>query len=437
MVNFYMAEMALSKRASLRRVTFAACIGTGFEWYDFFLSATASAVVWPFIYFEYLSGQLAAALSVITFGVTFIARPFGAYIFGHLGDKIGRKSTLISTLVMMGVSTFGIGLTPGYASIGITAPIIIIMWRLIFGIGIGGEYGGAVSWVLEYASKSKWRSVWVGAVQATNPTGIGAAAGTISLLTAYFSRADFLSFGWRIPFVIGGIGLILGLSFRYYTAESLMFEDIKKQKKIERFPASRVLIEYPKQTIFLAFAIFCGTGISAIMLQPYSVSYLVARGLATSLITGAVAIGAFPSIIANMLGGVVAQVIGRKRTSIIAIVAGIIFVFPFFLLIGTLNVVLIYASYTVMFLILGISFGVVGSLASEQYPTRLRYSGTGLSYQIGTLMVGLAILLVSYLVSGYGVIGAWPYIAAVMVGLLMLSLIGVSLLSETKDKELL
>jgi MFS family permease len=433
MAGVCMGEAGVSKKASLKRVTLACTIGTAFEWYDFFLSATVSAVVWPFIYFQYLSAGLAAALGVITFAVTFLTRPLGAYIFGHLGDKFGRKSTLIATLATMGVSTFGIGLTPSYDSIGVSAPVTIIMWRLIFGVGIGGEYGGAITWVLEYASKSKWRSVWVGIVQATSPLGIATAAGTMSLLTAYFSRADFLSFGWRIPFIIAGIALILSIFFRYWTAESVLFEDIRKQRKIERFPASRVLIEYPKQTILLAFATFLGVGIPAIMLQPYSVGYLVARGLSPSLTIGAVAIGGVAGVVANMVGSVLAQMIGRKRTYIIAIVAGIIFTFPFFLLIGTLNAVLIYLSYVLALFIDEMGFGVLASIGPEQYPTRLRYSGTGLSYQIGTLFVGLILFLVSYIVSAYGVIGAWPYVAAVMTSLLVLSLISVSLLKETKD----
>ena len=133
-----MADISVPKIASLRRVVAAASIGSAFEWYDFFLSSSIAALVWPFVFFEYLPVALAAALSVITFGVTFITRPIGAYIFGHMGDRFGRKSTLIFTLVVMGISTFGIGLTPGYSSIGLAAPILLITWRMIFGIGIGG-----------------------------------------------------------------------------------------------------------------------------------------------------------------------------------------------------------------------------------------------------------------------------------------------------------
>ena len=432
-----MVEVNSSKKASLKRVTLASTIGSAFEWYDFFLSATVSAIVWPYVYFEYLSGALAAALSVITFGVTFLTRPIGAYIFGHIGDKVGRKSTLILTLVIMGISTFGIGLTPGYQSIGLAGPILIIVWRMVFGIGIGGEYGGALSWVLEYAAKQKWRSVWLGVVQATSPIGIATAAGTISFLTAFYSHADFLNFGWRIPFIVAGIALIFGIIFRYLTAESQMFENVKKQKKTEKYPATRVLLEYPKQTIFLALAVFLGVGIPAIMLQPYSVSYLIHRGFSPSFTTGAVAIGGVAAIISNMLGSVLAQSLGRKRTYIIAILGGMIFAFPFFLLIGTLDELLIYVAYIVMFFINEMGFGVLASIGPEQFPTRLRYSGTGFSYQLGTFFVGIVLIFViPTFESNFGVVNAWPYVAGVMVGLLVLSLISVALLKETKDVEL-
>lgn len=432
-----MVEANLSKKASLKRVTLASTIGSAFEWYDFFLSATVAAIVWPYVYFEYLSGALAAALSVITFGVTFLTRPLGAYIFGHIGDKVGRKSTLIMTLVIMGISTFGIGLTPGYKSIGLGAPLMIIFWRMIFGIGIGGEYGGALSWVLEYAAKQKWRSVWLGVVQATSPIGIAGAAGTISLLTSIYSHAYFLSFGWRIPFFIAGIALIFGIIFRYLTAESVMFEEVKKEKKVEKYPATKVLLEFPRQTIFLAFAVFLGVGIPAIMLQPYSVSYLIVRGFSPSFTTGAVAIGGVAAIISNMLGAVLAQTLGRKLTYLIAIVGGMIFAFPFFLMIGTLNAGLIYVAYVVMFFINEMGFGVLASIGPEQFPTRLRYSGTGFSYQLGTFFVGIVLIFViPFFESSFGVVNAWPYVAGVMVFLLILAFISVYMLKETKDTEL-
>lgn len=432
-----MVESNGLKRASLGRVTIASSIGSAFEWYDFFLSSTVSALVWPYVYFEYLSGPLAAALSVITFGVTFITRPIGAYIFGHVGDKVGRKSTLIMTLVIMGVGTFGIGLTPGYKTLGIAAPILIILWRLIFGIGIGGEYGGALSWVLEYAAKLKWRSVWLGVVQATSPIGIATAAGTIFFLTTVYSHTEFLNFAWRIPFIAVGIALIFGIIFRYLTAESVMFEDLKKQKKIEKFPASRVLKEYPRQTIFLALIVFLGVGVPAIILQPYSVSFLTSSGISPSFTTGAVAVGGVAAIISNMLGSVLAESLGRKPTYIISIVAGIIFVFPFFLLLKTLDIALIYLTYIVMFFINEMGFGVLATIGPEQFPTRLRYSGTGLSYQLGTFLVGIVLIFViPSLETSFGVINAWPYVALTMFILLIISLISVMMLKETKNTEI-
>jgi MFS family permease len=432
-----MTEINISKQASLRRVTAAASIGSAFEWYDFFLSSSIAALVWPFVFFEYLPTALAAALSVITFGVTFLTRPIGAYIFGHIGDRVGRKSTLILTLVIMGAGTFGIGLTPGYSSIGLTAPILLIIWRMIFGIGIGGEYGGAISWVLEYSAKLKWRSVWLGVVQATSPIGIATAAGTISFLTYYYSHEAFLLYAWRIPFIVAGIALILGIIFRYLTKESIMFEEVKKQNKIEKYPASRVLREYPKETILVALAVFLGVGIPAIVLQPFSVSYLVDKGISPSLTTLAVAIGGVAAIISNMLGSVLAQIMGRRLTYIVAILSGIIFTFPFFLLISTLNVLFIYLSFIIMLFINEMGFGVLASIGPEQFPTRLRYSGTGFSYQLGTFFVGLVLLLVvPYFESRFGVVNAWPYVAIFMIVLLFISLFSVLKLRETKNKTL-
>ncbi len=422
------------RKQSLGRVTAAASIGTLFEWYDFFLSSTVAAIVWPFIFFNFLSGFLAISLSIITFAVTFFTRPIGAYIFGHMGDRVGRKSTLIWTLVVMGIGVFGIALTPNYVSIGIVAPLLIILWRLIFGIGLGGEYGGAMSWVIEYAKDSKLRSVWVGLVQMVNPLGIALSAISISILTSSLSRPAFLSWGWRVPFVIGGIALIFGLLFRYFTAESKMFDEVKKAKKIERWPASRVIKEYPKRTFALAFVTVFSVGLPALLLEPYSVAFLTANGLTDSFVTGAVALGAGAGVIACALGSYLATKIGRKLTQLVGIVGGLVFVFPFFFMVGTLAPLLVYLAYIIIFVVDQIGFGALAVLGPEQYPTVIRYSGTGMSYQIGTLFVGILLITVVSTFEGvFGTLNAWPYMTAVFMVFLVIGAVSLKFLREGKD----
>ena len=216
-------------RRELTKVTIAAGIGGVVEYYDFFIASFAAASIWPLIFFSDLGPGAAVAFSILTFGLVYITRPIGAYVFGHVGDRVGRKRTLIYTLFAMGLGLLGIALTPDYSSIGWSAIALLVFFRLLFGIGLGGEYGGAVSWITEFASRSRWRAFWN--MWATPvPIGLLFASLEPSRIWASSMGGDFISYGWRILFAIGGVLVIVGLLIRYTVSESPAFREIVERK---------------------------------------------------------------------------------------------------------------------------------------------------------------------------------------------------------------
>ena len=195
--------MPEQKKTSIMKTLLAATVGTTLEWYDFFIAALSATVVWPTVFFPTLSPALALAASLSSYVVTFISRPLGGYVFGHLGDRLGRKYSFLLTLALMGIASFGIAVVPSYAAIGVLGPALIIMFRIIFGFGIGGEWGGASSLVLESAPNSKHKGFLSGWVNAGLGFGAGLGAGVFALTSTYFHDILF-TIGWRIPYVIGG-----------------------------------------------------------------------------------------------------------------------------------------------------------------------------------------------------------------------------------------
>jgi len=227
------------------KIVAAATIGSLVEYYDFFIAATAAAIIWPYIMFPNINPAVVFLYSAILFVVAPATGPVGGYIFGHFGDKLGRKFSLIITLILMGVGALGVGLTPTYAAIGIAAPILILIFRITEGIGIGGETGNSFLVILEYVYKSKWRAFWTSFVHSAGWLGVLTSSLFFGILASVLPSSALLDWGWRIPFFVGSIVILIGIYFRYRIAETPLFmEVVKKRREIVKRPANEAFKKY-------------------------------------------------------------------------------------------------------------------------------------------------------------------------------------------------
>ena len=267
--------------SSVRRVIVASLIGTSLEWYDFFIYGTAAALVFNKLFFPSFEPLVGTLLAFATYAVGFIARPLGGVVFGHYGDKLGRKNVLVVTLLMMGIATFAIGLMPNHATIGVWAPIVLVALRFVQGLGLGGEWGGAVLMTLE-SGDDRRRGLNASWPQVGVPIGLLLANGVLSLMGAITSDAAFLSWGWRVPFLLSGLLVIVGLWIRLSIAESPLFQAVEAEDTKARTPIVEVLRTYPRQVLlaigarvgvdvaFYTFVLFITTYITTYLKLPRS-----------------------------------------------------------------------------------------------------------------------------------------------------------------------
>jgi MFS family permease len=429
--------VATGSTRELTKVTIAAGFGGIIEYYDFFIASFAAATVWPQVFFPDLSSGVADAFSILTFGLVYFTRPIGAYIFGHFGDRIGRKKTLIFTLFAMGLGLLGIALTPSYGSIGWIAIALVVLFRLLFGIGLGGEYGGAVSWITEFTSRSRSRPFWN--LWATPvPIGLLLASLTFSYLASSMN-GSFITFGWRIPFAIGAVLVVIGLLIRFRVSESPAFKIVLEKKALDKAPASKVLKLYLKTILLLSLAWTFMTTLTSAVMVPFSVSYLVTIGVSSQLanlyVTYAVILGVF----IMFLGFVISERLGRKKTMILSALWGIVASIAFFPLLNTSSPVLIVLADTLLFGCTVFCIGAQNTLFAESFPTKFRYSGSGLSFQFGTLISGVVIVGVipAIILRTGSVINSWPYVSLVGALVATISLVALFFVRETGDSEIL
>src|SRR5262245_62590981 len=246
------AEAARERRAVLEAIV-ASTIGTTIEWYDFFLYGTTAALVFPRLFFPDFDPVTGLLLSFGTFTAGFVARPLGGILFGHLGDRIGRKSTLVATLLLMGVSTFLIGLLPTFEQAGVLAPILLTALRVLQGIGVGGEWGGAVLLALESGHRGR-RGLYASGPQAGVPLGLLASTGVVALFRGLLTREDFLAWGWRVPFFLSALLVIVGLLIRSRITETPLFQQLKRDDRIANAPVSEVIRQHWREILLAAGA---------------------------------------------------------------------------------------------------------------------------------------------------------------------------------------
>lgn len=421
----------------LQKVTGVAAIGTFIEWYDLYIALVISIQVWPLVFFsKSISPTLALALSLATFGVSLMARPLGASVFGHFGDKLGRKRMLVFTLLTMGIGTFGIAVLPTYSTIGIFAPALLVAFRIVQGLGIGGEIGGATTWVSEFAAKFKTRGFWTSIVSSTAGIGVIASFGLVFLLNTYLGHAALVAWAWRIPFFIGVAVLFVGALVRSRFLDSPMFKAVESRRKISASPMLEVFRKHWKTITILILALLSELIVAVGILLSYAQSYMAATlKLGNGTYYAALLIGV--AIVAScIIGGALSDRFGRKPLVVAGILIMLAWTYPFFLILHGGNLLQILLASVIYTFGVGFVYGPYYSLLAESFPTRVRYSGVGVSYQLSSLVIGLiTTFLIPVLLATLGSGAIWP-VAWISVALGAISLVASLMIKDRHDRDL-
>ncbi|MEH2513367.1 MFS family permease [Nitrobacteraceae bacterium AZCC 1564] len=411
------AQEAISyRRPEATKALLSSLAGTSVEWYEFFVYGIAAALVFGKLFFPAFDSLVATLLSLSTFAVAFIARPVGAALFGHYGDRIGRKASLIVTLTMMGGATFLIGLLPTYESIGIWAPLLLITLRIIQGISLGGEYSGAVLISVEHAGASK-QGYFGGIVNTGSCVGL-ILANLVFLALSGLSESDFLSWGWRIPFILSAILVVLGMVIRTRVSESPDFAAVKETRKVQQAPVIEVFKSYKTEVILLCLA-YIGAGTFFYTASVFALGYAkhldVSRGEMLTLIMAAFLFLAFGMVAFGWLS----DRISRKAIFVLGAMVMVVTPFIWFMLLDTKNMSLMMAGFLILFVPFAANYGVMPTFFAEVFPANVRYSGMAIGYTLGTILGSATAPLVgTYLL---GVTGNWYAIAAFMSGASLIS----------------
>src|SRR5580692_7510869 len=374
-------------RAQLRRAVIASTVGTTIEWYDFLLYSIVTGLVFGKLFFPG-NDPLVSTLSAFgVFFIGFVARPIGAAIFGHYGDRIGRKATLIVTLLMTGIATAAVGLVPGYDSIGIWGAVILVVLRLIQGIGVGGEWGGSVLLAMEWAQTNKNRGFITSWPQFGAPVGLFLANVAV-LFFSWYSGDQFLNWGWRIPFLISIIMVAVGLWIRLGILETPVFQRILAENKVERAPIIEVLKRQPREVILCAL-LRMAEQTPGYIFSAFVVTYgtLVLGASRNLLLSGLVAMTVL-GFITVPIAGTLSDRIGRRKVYIGGCIFVAVFTFGYFALLDTRVPELIFLAVALSFIPVMTMYGPEAALIAEAFTPRLRYSGASIGYQLASIIAG-------------------------------------------------
>ncbi|MFD9265389.1 MFS transporter [Streptomyces goshikiensis] len=377
---------------SIRRVVAASLIGTTIEWYDFFLYGTAAALVFNKLFFPTSDPLTGTLIAFVTYAIGFLARPLGGVVFGHFGDRLGRKKLLVLSLLMMGGATFAMGLLPTHASIGVGAPILLTVLRLVQGFALGGEWGGAVLIVSEHGG-DRHRGFWASWPQSGAPGGNLLATGVLALLAAVQSDAAFLAWGWRVPFLLSGVLVVVGLWIRLSVSESPVFLAAQAARGASgeargELPVVQVFRRSWRQVLTAVGARF-GENISYYVLTSFLLVYVTAHlGLPKSTALNAVLIGSAVHFVTIPAWGALSDRIGRRPVTLIGSAGMAVWAFAFFALVDSESFVVITAAVTAGLLLHGAMYGPQAAFISELFDTEVRYSGASMGSQLASIVAG-------------------------------------------------
>jgi MFS transporter, MHS family, shikimate and dehydroshikimate transport protein len=429
-----LAQSPDDKATEMTRIVASSAIGTAVEWYDFLCYGTASALVFNKLFFPLSDPALGTIAAFGTYGVGYLARPLGAAIFGHFGDRVGRKAMLAMTIIIMGLGTFLVGLLPTYDQIGIAAPVLLVLLRLLQGIGLGGEWGGAVLMVVENAPV-RHRGLLGSMVQIGYPVGNLAAIGMFALLSQV-PESDFLAWAWRIPFLISIALVGVGLYVRMQLEETPVFRDIKAKKEVARLPLVEVLTRH-RRAFFTAVGLKLSEISYAQIAGIFAISYVTgALSMPRSVILSAILLSAVVAFVVIPLFGWLSDRVGRKTMFYASSLFAMGFAFPMFWLLDTKDALTITLTI-VAAITFGqmIGFGVGAPWYSELFAAPLRYSGASLGFQIGAAIAGGLTPFAAATFMAWTGGATWP-ISVYLIVLAVISFVATMAAPETAGKPL-
>ncbi|GHC75216.1 MFS transporter [Streptomyces flavofungini] len=427
-------------RSGIGKIVGASLVGTTIEWYDFFLYGSAAALVFNEIFFPTADPLTGTLIAFITYAIGFLARPLGGVVFGHYGDKVGRKKLLVLSLLLMGGATFAMGLLPTYDAIGIGAPVLLTVLRLVQGFALGGEWGGAVLIVSEHGG-DKHRGFWASWPQSGAPGGNLLATGVLALLAAVQSESTFQAWGWRVPFLLSGVLVLVGLWIRLSVSESPVF--LEAQARAEAAAAHGAKDEPPVVEVFrrnwrevlTAIGTRFGENISYYVLTSFVLVYVTTHlDLPKSTALNAVLIGSAVHFVTIPAWGALSDRIGRRPVTLIGSVGMALWAFAFFGLVDSESFAVITAAVTVGLLFHGAMYGPQAAFISEMFDTKVRYSGASMGSQLASIVAGaLAPIIAVELLKEYdSSVPVALYLAAAAV----VTTVTVALARETRGRDL-
>ncbi len=430
-------EGAAPQRSDITKAGLAALAASSIEWYDFFIYLTAAALVFPAVFFPESSAVAGVLASFSTAAVGFVARPVGGVLFGHFGDKLGRKPTLVIALVLMGAATVLVGLLPGYATIGVWAPILLFVLRFCQGLAIGGQWGGAVLLATEYAPPNR-RGLFGSFAQTGVPVGVIFGNLVFLGVAAVTSEAQFLAWGWRIPFLVGVLLIGVAMYIQLRLEETPAFRHLEEQQEggetQGRSPVLEVIKEHPKQILLAGGAFFVINGAFYILISGILDYGTRSLGLSSDAMLTAVLISSAIQIPALLGFAALTDRVGRRPVYLIGAVLLGLWAFPMFWLVDTRNIVLITLALSLGQIFLSMMYGPQAALYAEMFSARVRYSGASLGYQGASVFAGgLAPIIMVWLLDTTGTSLSVSFYILAMAAITFLS---VYLITDTYEDEM-
>lgn len=424
-------ELVLTPKERRRAAT-ASMVGTAIEWYDYFLYGTTAALIFPHLFFPGSSTYISTLESFASFFLGFAARPIGGAIFGHFGDRIGRKATLIVTLLLMGISSALIGVLPTYSSIGIWAPILLILFRVLQGIGVGGEWGGSVLLSME-SGRGDRRGFMTSWPQLGVAVGLLISSGLVSLFLSWTGNG-FNTWGWRIPFLLSLVLVGIGLFIRLRIEETPLFKKILEKKEIDRAPVWTVIKKNPKEIILSALSRMAEQAPFYIF-----VSFILAYGssdlhLNRQFLVNCTLAASILSLFSVPFFGYLSDIIGRKKMYLIGAVCTLVWAIPYYGILNTAIPALVFIAIVVSLIPHDMLYGPQAALIAENFPTKLRYSGCSLGYQLASVIAGgPAPMIAAFLFHTFGTAYA---IAAYLIFNAIVTIIAVSFMKDRTKQDI-